>query len=127
MNTNQSKIIYKELSFKIVGAAMNVYNALGYGFLEKVYENAMMVVFEREGIRARQQAGTPVYFGGKVVGEYVADIIVEDKIIVEVKTASDISNAHRAQVINYLKATNLRLGLIVNFGKKQLEYERFAN
>lgn len=106
---------------------MEVYNGLGYGFLEKVYENSMMVLFEREKIPARQQAGIPVYFEQRVVGEYIADIIVEDKIIVEIKSASDIANAHRAQVLNYLKATNMRLGMIINFGKKRLDYERLAN
>jgi len=127
MNTNQENIIYKELSYKIVGLAMEVYNELGYGFLEKVYENSMMVLFERERIPVRQQAGVPVYFEQRVVGEYVADIIVEDKIIIEIKSASGIADAHRAQVLNYLKATNMRLGIIINFGKKRLEYERLAN
>jgi len=127
MNTNQENIIYKELSYKIVGLAMEVYNELGYGFLEKVYENSMMVLFERERIPVRQQAGVPVYFEQRVVGEYVADIIVEDKVIIEIKSASGIADAHRAQVLNYLKATNMRLGIIINFGKKRLEYERLAN
>jgi len=87
----------------------------------------MMVLFERERIPVRQQAGVPVYFEQRVVGEYVADIIVEDKIIIEIKSASGIADAHRAQVLNYLKATNMRLGIIINFGKKRLEYERLAN
>lgn len=126
MNTNQEKIVYKKLSYNIVGLAMEVYNGLGYGFLEKVYENSMIVLFERERIPVRQQAGIPVYFEQRVVGEYIADIIVEDKIIVEIKSPSDIANAYRAQVLNYLKATNMRLGIIINFGKKRLDYERLA-
>jgi GxxExxY protein len=81
MDTNEDKILYKDLSYKIVGLAMQVYNKLGYGFLEKVYENALIVLLRREGIKAEQQAPVTVYFEGEVVGEYYADILVEGKII----------------------------------------------
>ena len=127
MNTNDNKIIFKELSYKIVGLAIQVYNELGYGFLEKVYENALMLLLEKEGISARQQAPTPVYFEEKIVGEYYADIMIEDNIIIELKTASAISDVRRAQVLNYLKATKIPLGIILNFGKKRLEHERLVN
>ena len=103
---------------------MEVHNELGYGFLEKVYENAMMVLLRREGIRAKQQAPVTVYFKGEVVGEYYADILVEDKIILELKSVEKIIDNHRAQTLNYLKATGLRLSIIINFGKKEIEYER---
>ena len=126
MNTNKNKILYKDLSYKIVGLAMQVYNKLGYGFLEKVYENALMVLFRRERIKAEQQFPITVYFEGEVVGDYFADILVENKIIIELKVAEKITDYHRAQVLNYLNATGLRLAIILNFGKEGLKFERFV-
>ena len=126
MDTKKSEILYKDLSYKIVGLAMEVHSKLGYGFLEKVYENAMMVLFRQEGMRAKQQAPITVYFKGEAVGEYYADILVEDKIILEVKSVEKIIDKHRAQTLNYLKATGLRLSIILNFGKKKIEYERIV-
>ncbi len=126
MNTNEEKIVYKDLSYKIVGLAMEAHSKLGYGFLEKVYENAMMVLFLREGIHAKQQAPITVFFDGEVVGDYYADILVEDKIILELKAIEKITDVHRAQTLNYLKATGLRLALLINFGKQRLKYERFV-
>jgi GxxExxY protein len=123
MNTNQ-KIIYKDLSYAVVGLAMEVYNELGYGFLEKVYENALMVALQEAGIFAEQQKSIPVYFRSKQVGEYFADILVEGKIILELKSVEAINEIHFAQIIHYLKATNLKLGLIINFGKNALEHKR---
>jgi len=124
IDTNGKKILYKDLSYEIVGLAMQVHNKLGYG-LEKVYENALMVQFRGKEIKAKQQAPITVYFDREVVGDYYADILVEDKIIIELKTAEKISGAHRAQVLNYLKATGLQLAILLNFGKEKLEYERF--
>jgi GxxExxY protein len=126
INTNEDKILYKDLSYKIIGLAIQVYRELGYGFLEKVYENALMVLFRREGIQAVQQAPIAVRFSGEVIGEYSADILVEDKIILENKTAEKIVDAHRAQALHYLKATGKQLAIILNFGKDKLEYERFV-
>ena len=83
MYSNKERILYKDISYKIIGLAMEVHSKLGYGFLEKVYENAMMVLLQRESIPARQQAPITVYFDGEVVGDYYADILVEDKIILE--------------------------------------------
>ena len=106
---------------------MNRVNSkLGYGFLEKVYENALMVLLRRKGIKARQQAPISVYFEGEVVGEYFADILVENKIILELKALVRIVNAHKAQALNYLKATGLRLAIVINFGKEELEYKRLV-
>jgi GxxExxY protein len=127
MNTNRENILYQDLSYKIVGLAMEGHRKLGYGFLEKVYENAMMVLFQREGIRARQQISVKVYFEGVEVGYYVADIVVEDKIIIELKAAENLVDGHRAQTLNYLKATNMKLALLLNFGKQKLQYERLVN
>ncbi|MDL1964292.1 MAG: GxxExxY protein [Deltaproteobacteria bacterium] len=126
MTTNEEKILYKDLSYKIIGLAMEVHSKLGHGFLEKVYENAMMVLLRREGIYSKQQAPITVYFDGEVVGDYYADILVEDKIILELKSVEKIIDAHRAQTLNYLKATGMRLAILLNFGKERLKYERFV-
>jgi len=126
MNTNSKNIVQKELSYKVVGLAMEVHSKLGFGFLEKVYENALMVLFEKHQIPAQQQVPLRVYFEGKPVGDYYADILVDGKILLELKAADRILDAHRAQVLNYLRATRLRLAMIFNFAKKSFEYERFV-
>ena len=100
-----NNILYKDLSYQIIGLAMEVHRKLGYGFLEKVYENSLMILFRREGIRSEQQYPIKVYFEGEVVGNYVADILIEDKIIIELKCVEKINNIHKAQALNYLKAT----------------------
>jgi len=120
------EILYKDLSYKIVGLAMRVHTKLGYGFLEKVYENGLMVLFRREGIEAKQQVPITVYFEEEVVGNYYADILIEDKIILEIKSVENIVDAHIAQTLNYLKATGLRLAIILNFSKEKLEYKRIV-
>ncbi|ODS34607.1 MAG: hypothetical protein SCARUB_00187 [Candidatus Scalindua rubra] len=119
MDTNKKEILYKDLSYKIIGIAMKVHSKLGYGFLEKVYENSMMVLFKKEGIPAKQQVPITVYFEDEIVGDYFADIL-------ELKSVKNIMDAHRAQTLNYLKATGLRLAIILNFGKEKLEYERLV-
>jgi GxxExxY protein len=126
MNTNSKDIIYKDLSYKVVGLAMEVYNKLGSGFLEKVYENALMILLSRNEIPAQQRAPVRVHFDGKVVGEYYADILVNDKIILELKTLDSIADVHRAQVLNYLRATGKKLAMIFNFGRNGFEYERLV-
>jgi GxxExxY protein len=126
MNTNGKSIHHKETSYKIIGIAMHVYNTLGYGFLEKVYENSMMVKFRNGGVKVEQQKAIKVYFENEVVGDYFVDLLVEDEIVVELKTAEQIHEIHKAQVLNYLKATRLKLGIIINFGKDQLEYARLV-
>jgi len=126
MGSGKEKILYKDLSYRVVGLAMQVHRELGYGFLEKVYENALMVLLHKEGIHAEQQAPITVHFDGEVVGEYYADILVENKIILELKSVDKITDVHRAQALHYLKATGLRLAIILNFGKESLEYERLV-
>ncbi len=122
----EDKIVYKDLSYQIVGLAIQVRKELGYGFLEKVYENALMVLLEENGIKSEQQVSIKVHFHGRVVGNYIADILVEDSIILEIKTIENISRYERAQTINYLKATNLKLAIVLNFGKDNLTHERFV-
>lgn len=119
-------IVYKDLSYKIIDLALEVHNELGCGFLEKVYENALMILLERERIPARQQAPTDVYFQDRVVGQYFADILVDNKLILELKTVDAIGNVHKAQVLNYLRATGLKPGLILNSAKPRFEYRRLV-
>lgn len=121
---NQEKLIYKDLTYKIIGLAMEVHNELGYGFLEKVYENAMKVQFSKSNIKADFQVQFKVNFKGEVIGEFYPDIIVDDKVILELKAVEKINDIHKAQILNYLKVTKLKLGLILNFSKEKLEYER---
>lgn len=122
----EESILYKDLSYKIVGLAMQVHTELGFGFLEKVYENSLMVLFEENGLHAVQQVPIAVSFHGRIVGEYVADIVVEDSIILELKALDRIAEIHKAQTLNYLKATTYRLALLINFGKYKLEYTRLV-
>ncbi len=115
------------MSYKIVGLAMEVHRKLGGGFLEKIYENSLMILLRREAIKAEQQIPIKVFFENQIVGDYVADILVEDSIILELKTVETLSSVHRAQTVNYLKATKLRVAYLINFGKQSLEYERFVH
>lgn len=105
---------------------MQVHTELGYGFLEKVYENALMILLRENGLKAEQQSPIKVYFHGQIVGDYFADILVEDCIILELKAKENLAKAHQAQTINYLKATNLKLAILLNFGKSSLERERIV-
>jgi GxxExxY protein len=120
----EEKIIHKGLSYEVVGLAIQVRKELGYGFLEKVYENALMVLLEENGIKAEQQIPIKVNFHGRVIGNYVADILVEDSIILELKTIDNITKYEKAQTLNYLKATGHKLALILNFSKEGLTHER---
>jgi GxxExxY protein len=126
MNTSEEKILYKDLSYAIVGLALDVHTKLGCGFLEKVYENSMLILLEKEKIPVGRQVPTPIFFEGQLVGDYFADIIVDGKIILELKAVDNISEIHRAQTFNYLKATGLRLAIILNFGKPKLQIERIV-
>ena len=109
---------YKELTEKIIEIFYRVYNKLGYGFLEKVYENAMMIEFGKEGISATPQSQIKVIYEERVIGEYFADILVDEKVIVEIKASRSLALEHEAQLLNYLKATNIEVGLLLNFGPK---------
>ena len=120
------KIIYPELSYKIVGLAIQVRKELGYGYLEKVYENAMMVMLRQDGIHAEQQVPIKIQFHGYVIGDYYPDILVEKKIILELKSQERIIEANKAQALNYLRATGIKLAIILNFGKHRLESERLV-
>lgn len=116
-----------KLSEKIIGSAFEVSNALGAGFLEKVYENALKVELGMCGLNVRQQAPLKVHYKDELVGEYFADILVEESLIVELKAVKDINDIHVAQCLNYLKGTGLKLCLLINFGKSRIEIKRIVN
>ncbi len=110
--------LHSEISNKIIKAFYTVYNTLGYGFLEKVYENSMMIELRKTGVDCEQQKSITVYYDDIKVGNYFADLIVEHKIIVELKAAENLCEEHEAQLVNYLRATEIEVGLLLNFGKK---------
>ena len=128
MNADKSNDKYPErdLTEKIIGAAFNVSNTLGAGFLEKVYENALVVELTRSSISVEQQKTYQVAYEGTVVGNYVADLVVDGRVIVEVKAAKQLDAVHDAQLLNYLKATGIRVGLLLNFGRAKLQVKRLV-
>lgn len=117
-------LLEEELTEKILGAAFKVQNTLGSGFLEKVYENAIVVELRRVGIGLEQQKPLQVKYDGTIVGEYLADLVVEGRVVVEIKAVSQLDPVHEAQLLNYLKATGIRVGLLLNFGQPKLKYRR---
>ncbi len=111
-------LLHSEITDKIIACAYDVYNKLGFGFSEKVYENAMMIKLSQKKLPSIQQAPITVRFEEQLVGEYFADIFVDNKIILELKAVSALTKGHEAQLVNYLKATSVKLGLLINFGEK---------
>jgi GxxExxY protein len=119
-------MIHAEVSEQIIKSFYHVYNTLGYGFLERVYENALRNSLRKVGLEVIQQHPVSVYFEDDIVGEYFADLVVDGKVIIEVKAAQAISSEHEAQILNYLKATSYQVGLVLNFGPKA-EFVRRAS
>ena len=115
-----------EITEQIIGSAFEVHRVLGYGFLERVYENALFAELCKCGVKAETQKPTKVKYKDVVVGDYVADLVVEDKVIVELKTEDAYNKMHEAQLLNYLKATGIKVGLLINFGKKKCEFKRLV-
>jgi GxxExxY protein len=113
-----------ELTEAVIGCAFEVANVLGPGFLEKVYERALARELALHGVSAKSQISFPVCYKGQYVGEYLADLVVEEKLIVELKCVDRVANEHLAQCINYLKASGLRLALLLNFQRPRLEWKR---
>ncbi len=125
MDTDK-KVLHEDLTKDIIGAAFDVHNALGCGLLEKVCENALV-----HELSLRKHVVTPqkefrVSYKGKDVGVYYADLVVEDKVVVEVKSVSDLGDVHRAQLLNYLRISGIRVGLLLNFARPKLKFERFV-
>ncbi|NQV43045.1 MAG: GxxExxY protein [Candidatus Marinimicrobia bacterium] len=119
-------ILHKTLSDNIIKLSIDVQKELGLGFLERVYENALIIALQEEGLMVDQQKQLDVYFRGQNVGVYIADLIVEDKIILEIKAVDNIAKQHYAQLINYLKASGKEVGYVINFGRLPLQFKRLA-
>ena len=117
------ELLHKDITDKIIKSFYTVYNELGYGFLEKVYENAMFLELVSTGLYCEKQKQIKVFYNGQIVGEYFSDIIVNSFVIVELKAAEALYEEHEFQLINYLKATEIEVGLLLNFGKKP-EFKR---
>ncbi len=109
-------MLHEDLTAEIIRAFYKVYNTLGYGFLEKVYENAMAYELAKQGLEVRQQMPIQVYYDNQLVGDYYADLVVARRVIVELKAADGLRPEHEAQLLNYLKATDMEVGLLLNFG-----------
>ncbi len=128
MDANGRELIYKEEAYRIVGAAMTVSSALGCGFLEAVYQEAMEIESKESRVPFEAQKRTQIQYKGRILKkEYAADLFCYDRIIVEIKAIKKITAIEEAQLLNYLNATKLPLGLIVNFGAPKLEWKRYAN
>jgi GxxExxY protein len=117
---------HEEITEVIIGCAFEVLNELGSGFLESVYEKAMLIAVEQKSLKVQAQHPVKVIFRQKCVGAFYADLFVEQKVIVELKAVKAIAPEHQAQIINYLNATGIEVGLLINFGNPKLEYKRFT-
>jgi GxxExxY protein len=124
MSANGTTVLHKELSFEIIGAALEVLNTLGHGLNEKVYENALVTELKVRGLHVDQQRRFKVLYKNAVVGEYIPDLLVEDKVIVDTKVIDAVSDAEVGQVMNYLRISALDLGIILNFRRPKLESRR---
>jgi len=120
-------MIHEELTEKILKVCFEVSNELGCGFIESVYEKALLIALTEAGLKAVSQAPLKVMFRGQIVGEFFADIIVEGTVLLELKAVKTLAPEHMAQVMNYLKATGIEVGFLINFGSPKLEYRRFGN
>ena len=115
-----------DITYKINGAVFEVNRVLGSGFLEKVYENALLFEIKKQGLKAEKQVPIKVLYKNHLVGEYIADIFVEKKVVIEIKTVENLDKAHEAQLLNYLKATGLQIGILVNFKHPKAEIKRMV-
>lgn len=121
-----TELILKDVTFQIIAAIIEVHKILGFGFLESVYGKALLKELRLRGLKAESQKEIRVTYKGEEVGSFFADIVVNDEIILELKSVEHLSNIHKAQVLNYLKGTGLRLGFLINFGKEKAEYKRLV-
>jgi GxxExxY protein len=123
---HEDKMLHREVTEKILGAAFEVRKHLGFGLLEKVYQRALQAELCRSGLKAEMEYPISVRYKGVVVGEYFADLFVEGKVIVEIKVAPDYNRFDEAQLINELRATDVRVGLLLNFGRTKLDFKRMV-
>ena len=120
-------MIDDDLTKRIIACAFKVHNTLGSGFLEKVYENAMMIELKKAGLKAKQQFNIPVYYESEIVGDYYADIIVEDKVVLELKAVENLVKIFEVKLVNYLKGTGIETGLLINFGSSVEIRRKYKN
>lgn len=120
------KLIHKELTGKIVRALHEVHDTLGPGYLESIYQNALVTELEEMGLKCEKERIVEIFYHNKKVGEHRIDLTIEDKVIVELKAIAEFHPVHQAQVISYLKATGLEVALLVNFGKNKVDYKRLV-
>ena len=119
-------LIHERVTFQVIAAIIEVHKILGFGFLETVYEKALLKELRLRTLKAEPQKEIRVFYKDEEVGSYYADIVVNDVIILELKSVEHLNNAHKAQLLNYLKCTGMKVGFLVNFGKEKAEYKRFA-
>ena len=117
-------MLHATLTDKIIGCAFRVYNTIGSGFLESVYHNCMLIELKKTGLSYESQKDITIQYEGEIVGDFIADIIVEDKVIVELKSIRQLAEAHEVQLVNYLTATGKQVGLLINFGEERVEIRR---
>lgn len=127
METDEHRLRLNRLTQRIIGCAFTVSNSLGIGFLEKVNENALAHELRKSGIAFKQQFGIQVKYDGIIAGEFAADILVEDVVLVELKAVRELDEVHAVQCMNYLRATGLQLCLLINFGKPKIQIKRIVN
>ncbi|HOK35553.1 MAG TPA: GxxExxY protein [Candidatus Pacearchaeota archaeon] len=120
-------LIYPELSYQIIGILFEVYNQLGSGYHEKYYQKAVALQLKKNKISFKEQVYTPLTFKGEIIGKNFLDFLIEDKVILEIKKGDRFSKKHIEQILNYLKTTNLNLGILANFGSKDLKFKRIVN
>ena len=126
VKTGENDFSLQPVTQQIIGAAFEVHNILGFGFLEKVYQRAMQVELQSRGVKVELEPKTQIQFKGIIVGDYAADLLVEGKIIVELKTDATYQSLHEAQLLNELRSTGIKLGYLINFGREKVEYKRMV-
>ena len=115
---------HEDITRKVIGCAYRVYNAMGFGFLESVYEKCLLIELKKAGLRVQTQVSIPVKYEGQSVGDFTADMVVEDRVIVELKSLQRLIKAHEIQLVNYLVATGIPVGLLINFGENKVDVKR---
>ena len=127
VSSDKKPLIYRDLTYKIIGAALEVYKVLGYGFIEDVYERALLREFELRGISAKCNCPIQLQYKGDMISGYLPNILVDEKVLVELKTEENSSTGNEHNMINYLKAAGVRVGLIINFGRDGCKPRRFVS
>ncbi len=125
--TNEDKILFKDLSFRIIKACIEVHSTLGPGYPEKIYEEATCIELGKGVMDFERQKLIEVFYKGEKIGEYRLDLVVDGKIILEIKAVTELNGVFESQLLSYLKATGMKLGILINFGGKKLEFKRIVN